>query len=59
MIRQEVSLTHELQNLVRFREVYKESGIIFPTPFVELCSDDALVMSFHEGWRFDDIVMTL
>lgn len=54
MIRQEVSLSQELQNLVRFREVYKESGVIFPTPFVELCSDDALVMSFHEGWRFDD-----
>jgi len=54
MIRQEVSLTQELQNLVKFSEVYKESGIIFPTPFVELCCDDALVMSYHEGWRFDD-----
>lgn len=54
MIRQEVSLTQELRNLQKFREVYKESGIIFPRPFISLCSDDALVMSFHEGWRFDD-----
>lgn len=54
MIRQEVSLNQELQNLQKFREVYKSSGVIFPTPFVEYCSDDAIVMSFLEGWRFDD-----
>ena len=54
MIQQEVSLTHELANLTKFREVYKESGITFPTPLSELCSDGALVMSYHEGWRFDD-----
>lgn len=54
MIRQEVSLNQELRNLQKFREVYKESGIIFPKPYESLCSDDALVMSFHEGWRFDD-----
>jgi len=54
MIVQEVSLTHELNNLVKFSSVYKESGIKFPTPFVELCCDDAIVMSFEEGFRFDD-----
>ncbi len=54
MILQEVSLTHELANLVKFSSVYKESGIRFPKPFVEYCSDDAIVMSFEEGFRFDD-----
>jgi ubiquinone biosynthesis protein len=54
MILQEVSFTQELKNLVKFSSVYKESGIRFPKPFVELCSDDALVMSFEEGFRFDD-----
>ena len=54
MILQEVSLSHELGNLVKFSEVYKESGIRFPKPYVELCSDDAITMSFEEGFRFDD-----
>lgn len=54
MILQEVSLTHELSNLIKFSSVYKNSGIRFPTPFVELCCDDAIVMSFEEGFRFDD-----
>lgn len=54
MILQEVSLTHELQNLVKFASVYKDSGIKFPKPYSELCCDDALVMSYEEGFRFDD-----
>lgn len=54
MIKQEVSLTHELSNLVKFSAVYKDAGIRFPIPHAELCSDDALVMSYEEGFRFDD-----
>ena len=54
MIQEEVSLTQELNNLLKFSTVYKDAGVKFPTPFVELCSDDALVMSFEEGFRFDD-----
>lgn len=54
MIKEEVSLTHELKNLVKFSTVYKDAGIKFPIPSTELCSDDALVMSYEEGFRFDD-----
>ena len=54
MILQEVSLTHELSNLVKFASVYKDSGVRFPTPYALYCSDDALVMSYEEGFRFDD-----
>ena len=54
MILQEVSFTQELNNLIKFSSVYKESGIRFPKPFLELSSDDVLVMSFEEGFRFDD-----
>jgi len=54
MIQEEVSLTHELENLVKFSLVYKDAGLRFPAPFPSLCSDDALVMSFEEGFRFDD-----
>lgn len=54
MILQEVSLTHELNNLIKFSNIYKDSGIHFPKPFSSLCSDDALVMSFEKGFRFDD-----
>ncbi|TKI69434.1 AarF/ABC1/UbiB kinase family protein [Sulfurimonas crateris] len=54
MILEEVSLTQELRNLQKFASVYKNSGVKFPTPLVTLCSDDALVMSYEEGFRFDD-----
>ena len=54
MILQEVSLSQELQNLIKFLHTYKDSGVKFPTPYQNLCCDDALVMSFEEGFRFDD-----
>lgn len=54
MILQEVSLTQELNNLIKFSSFYKDSGIKFPMPYVQMCSDDAIVMSFEEGFRFDD-----
>jgi len=54
MILQEVNMTTELHNLQKFSATYPNSGITFPTPLVELCSEDALVMSFEEGFRFDD-----
>ncbi|CAA6799940.1 MAG: ABC transporter, partial [uncultured Sulfurovum sp.] len=54
MILQEVSFNHELQNLKTFSEVYKESNIRFPKPYEAFCSNEALVMSFEEGFRFDN-----
>jgi len=54
MIRQEVSFHNELHNLKTFSEIYKESGIIFPKPYEAYCCDSAIVMSFEEGFRFDD-----
>lgn len=54
MILQEVSLNHELANLQKFTKTYKDSGVKFPKAFEQICSDDALVMSYEEGFRFDD-----
>ena len=54
MILQEVSLNHELANLQKFSKTYKDSGVKFPKAFEQICSDDALVMSYEEGFRFDD-----
>lgn len=54
MIIEEVSLTKELDNLVKFKETYKDQKIKFPKPYTKYCSDDALVMSYEEGFRFDD-----
>jgi predicted unusual protein kinase regulating ubiquinone biosynthesis (AarF/ABC1/UbiB family) len=54
MILEEVSLKQELKNLQKFSLVYASSGIRFPRPHPKLCSDDALVMDFEEGFRFDD-----
>ena len=54
MILKEVSFQNELANLKSFSMVYQHSGVIFPTPYERYCSDDAIVMSFEEGIRFDD-----
>ena len=53
-ILQEVDMLAELSNLERFRQAYPDSGVRIPLPFPQLCSHDALVMSFEEGLRFDD-----
>jgi predicted unusual protein kinase regulating ubiquinone biosynthesis (AarF/ABC1/UbiB family) len=54
MILDEVNLSKELSNLQKFREIYSDSGVSFPEPFPEMCSRSAVVMSFEEGYRFDD-----
>lgn len=55
VIKQEVSMRQELANLELFRQVYAGSKVRFPVPYPDYCSDDALVMSFEEGVRFDDV----
>lgn len=54
MIVQECSLNQERSNLEKFSQIYASSGVIFPIPYPCYSSDDALVMSYEEGWRFDD-----
>lgn len=54
MILKEVSFQQELSNLKSFSATYHKSGIVFPKPYETYCSDDAIVMSFEEGMRFDD-----
>jgi predicted unusual protein kinase regulating ubiquinone biosynthesis (AarF/ABC1/UbiB family) len=54
MILKEVSFDQELSNLKSFSATYQKSDIIFPKPYESYCSDDAIVMSFEEGMRFDD-----
>jgi len=55
VILQEVSMRQELANLEHFSQVYADSGVRFPVPFPEYCSDSALVMSYEEGIRIDDV----
>ena len=54
MILKEVSLDQERANLIKFSEVYEDMDVGFPTPYEKLSCDDTLVMSFEEGFRFDD-----
>ncbi len=54
MIKQEVDFNHELENLRKFSYTYRDSGVKFPIPYEEYCTQDAIVMSFEEGYRFDD-----
>lgn len=54
MILEEVNFNTELSNLKKFSNTYKDCGIVFPKPYEEFCSNNAIVMSFEEGYRFDD-----
>ncbi len=54
MITQEVDFTQELANLQTFSKTYADSGVIFPVPYPDYCCEDAIVMDFLEGYRFDD-----
>lgn len=54
MIVQECSMNQERANLEKFSHMYASSGVIFPSAYATYSCDDALVMSYHEGWRFDD-----
>lgn len=54
MIVQECSMNQERANLEKFSHLYASSGIIFPSPYSHYSCDDALVMSYEQGWRFDD-----
>ena len=54
MILEEISLNQEMKNLKTFRKMYKNQNIRFPKGYSKYSCDDALVMSFEEGFRFDD-----
>lgn len=54
MILKEVSLNQERANLKKFSETYANMDVDFPTSYEAVSCDDALVMSFEEGFRFDD-----
>jgi len=54
MILDEVNFTTELKNLQKFSKMYESSQIHFPEPYEQYCCNSAIVMSFEEGFRFDD-----
>ncbi len=54
MIVQECSMNQERANLEKFSHLYASSGVIFPRAYGQYSCDEALVMSYEEGWRFDD-----
>jgi predicted unusual protein kinase regulating ubiquinone biosynthesis (AarF/ABC1/UbiB family) len=54
MILQEVNLSKELNNLVKFSQTYSHCDVVMPKPYEQYSSQDALVMNFLEGVRFDD-----
>ncbi len=56
MIQEEVNFITELSNLKKFSSTYEGMDIIFPKPYEEYCTNDAIVMTFEEGYRFDDKV---
>jgi len=54
MILQEVSFKKEVENLEEFSKVYQDCGVLFPKAYKEYCNDEVIVMSFMEGFRFDN-----
>jgi predicted unusual protein kinase regulating ubiquinone biosynthesis (AarF/ABC1/UbiB family) len=54
MILKEVSLNQERVNLEKFSKTYADMDVKFPKAYETISCDDALVMSFEDGFRFDD-----
>lgn len=54
MILKEVDFSCELSNIQLFWKTYSNPRVSFPLPYPQYCSADAIVMSFEEGYRFDD-----
>lgn len=54
MILKEADLSIECGHLRKFREMYRDSGVVMPEPYPELSNADVLVMSFEAGARIDD-----
>lgn len=54
MIRKEVDMSVEADNLRKFRETYAHCDVRMPSFFPEFSGPDALVMSFEHGLRIDD-----
>ncbi|WP_281951023.1 ABC1 kinase family protein [Nitrosophilus kaiyonis] len=54
MILEEIDFLHEVKNLQDFSKTYKKSGVKFPKAYLKYCSENAIVMSFERGYRFDD-----
>ncbi len=54
MILQEISFKKEVENLEKFSKKYANSKVLFPKAYKEYCNDEVIVMSFMEGFRFDD-----
>ena len=54
MILKDVNLTQERINLEKFSAEYADQPVRFPIAYEQFSCDDALVMSFEEGFRFDD-----
>lgn len=54
MILKEIDLSIELANLNKFHDMYADSGVKFPKGYFECSCTEALVMSFEDGYRFDD-----
>ncbi|PSM52754.1 AarF/ABC1/UbiB kinase family protein [Campylobacter blaseri] len=50
----EVNMRIELLNLEKFKKIYKNLDIKTPNIYKEYCNESMLVMSFEEGFRFDD-----
>ncbi len=54
MIKDETNLSIELENLKKFSKTYEDCEVLFPKPYEEFCSSSAIVMSFMDGFRFDN-----
>lgn len=55
MIRKEVDMAMERENLRKFKAMYTRSDVRMPDFFAEYSNQDALVMSFEHGVRVDDV----
>jgi len=56
----QVNLRNEANSLLKFHNNFREeTNVVFPKPFLELCSDQVLVESYEHGTRIGNLIQDL
>lgn len=57
LLKEEIDFTKEVDNMVKFKKMFKSKNFIkVPEPYLNMCSNDAIVMEYVPAYRIDDQV---
>lgn len=56
LLKEEIDFKKEVDNMVRFKAMFKSKSYVkVPTPYVDICTNDIIVMEYVPAYRIDDM----